>query len=116
MAKRPTPSARAGVNEMMALVDSAFVRALADSSRLEVFRVLLLNGPGNVGELSSQLPFDRSVVSRHLKVLEDAGIVSSQWQGRERRFSVDATNFVGTLEAIASNARRLMHLCCPPER
>lgn len=116
MAKRVTPAVRAGANEMMALVDSAFVRALADSSRLEVFRVLLLNGPGNVGELSSQLPFDRSVVSRHLKLLEDAGIVRSQWHGRERRFAVDATTFVGTLEAIASNARRLVDLCCPAER
>ena len=54
------------------LLDSPFLRALTEPARLEVLRVLILHGPADIGELASHLPQDRSVVSRHLKTLEDA--------------------------------------------
>ncbi len=114
--KAPSHSreARAAAAEMVAMLDSAFIRALADPSRLEVLRVLLLEGSGNIGALAEHLPQDRSVISRHLKVLEDAGIVKSEWKGRERLFSLNGEHFIATLEHIAARARAQMSLCCPP--
>jgi DNA-binding transcriptional ArsR family regulator len=110
----PTRDARAAAAEMVAMLDSPFLRALTDSSRLEVLRVLMLEGTSNIRALAEHLPQDRSVISRHLKSLEDAGIVKSEWRGRERLFSLDGERFVSTLEDIAAKARAQMQRCCPP--
>ncbi|MBL8681982.1 MAG: winged helix-turn-helix transcriptional regulator [Myxococcales bacterium] len=114
--KQPSPSrdARAAANEMVAMLDSPFLRALTDASRLEVLRVLMLEGTSNIATLAEQLPQDRSVISRHLKALEDAGIVRSEWRGRERWFSLNGERFVSTLESIAAKAREQLARCCPP--
>lgn len=66
------------------VLDSPVLRALAEPARLEVLRVLLLHGPADIGALASHLPQDRSVVSRHLKTLEDAGLVRAERDGRHR--------------------------------
>jgi DNA-binding transcriptional ArsR family regulator len=62
---------------MMEVLNSAFLRALTEPARLELLRVLLLHGPADVATIASHLPQDRSVISRHLKVLEQAGVVES---------------------------------------
>jgi DNA-binding transcriptional ArsR family regulator len=110
----PSREARAAAADMVAMLDSSFLRALTDSSRLEVLRVLMLEGTSNIAALAEHLPQDRSVISRHLKALEDAGIVKSEWKGRERFFSLDGERFVSTLEQIAVRARAQMMRCCPP--
>lgn len=110
----PTREARAAAAEMVAMLDSPFLRALTDPSRLEVLRALMLQGTSNIAALAEQLPLDRSVISRHLKALEDAKIVKSEWRGRDRLFSVDGEHFVSTLESIATKAREQFARCCPP--
>jgi ArsR family transcriptional regulator len=57
------------------------LRALADSTRLGVAR-LLLEGAFNVGELQEVLEIGQSTVSHHLKVLADAGLLSCRREGR----------------------------------
>jgi DNA-binding transcriptional ArsR family regulator len=54
------------------------------------------------------------VVSRHLKVLEEAGIVQVQKQGRHRIYALDGAGFVRTLEEILTKAKSLTSICCPP--
>ena len=96
------------------MLDSPFLRALTEPARLDLLRVLLLHGPANIGTLAAQLPQDRSVISRHLKVLEQAGIVHAESQGRERVYALDGPGFVGKLERILGQARALAACCCPP--
>ena len=48
----------------------------------------LANGPASVGELSSSLGYDQVMTSRHLKVLRDAGLVSSRTTGQRRIYSL----------------------------
>jgi DNA-binding transcriptional ArsR family regulator len=113
-ARRPAPSSReAASSGLVAALDSPFLRALTEPARLDLLRVLLLHGPANVGTLAGHLPQDRSVISRHLKVLEQAGIVHGESQGRERVYALDGPGFVGTLERILEQARRLAACCCP---
>ena len=85
-----------------------------DPARLELMKVLLLEGPSDIGSLASQVPQDRSVVSRHLKVLEQAGIVQVERQGRHRIYALDGAGFVRTLEEILTKAKSLTSICCPP--
>jgi DNA-binding transcriptional ArsR family regulator len=96
------------------LLDSPVLRALAEPARLEVLRVLLLHGPADIGAIASHLPQDRSVVSRHLKTLEDAGLVRAERDGRYRRFELDGGAFIGALERILGETRAMAAVCCPP--
>ena len=74
---------------------------------------MLTHGGGDVASIAKHLPQDRSVVSRHLQALEDAGIVRSTWEGRHRRYELDGTGFVRGFEALASKVRTLANVCCP---
>ena len=106
---------RAAAQGVVELLDSSFLRALTEASRLEVLRVLLLTGTSSIRELAVQLPQDRSVISRHLQVLESAGIVKSQWRGRDRLYTLDGQTCLANLERIAASARIQIARCCPPE-
>ena len=57
-----------------------FFKALADATRLRLVRVLQV-GPFNVNELVGILGVGQSRVSRHLKILADAGLVSARREG-----------------------------------
>ena len=61
--------------------------ALADPTRREVVRRLAESGPATATELAGDLPVTRQAVAKHLATLAEAGLVSSDRQGRETRFS-----------------------------
>ena len=61
--------------------------ALADPTRREVMRRLAEGGPATATELAGDLPVTRQAVAKHLATLAEAGLVSSDRQGRETRFS-----------------------------
>jgi DNA-binding transcriptional ArsR family regulator len=62
--------------------------ALADPTRRAIFE-RLGEHPAAVGELAAAVPVSRSAVSQHLKVLRDAGLVSSTPDGTRRVYAVD---------------------------
>ena len=64
--------------------------ALADPTRRAILARLAL-GDASVGELAE--PFDMSLpaVSKHLRILEDAGFLIREKQGRVHRCHLDAT-------------------------
>lgn len=61
-------------------LDTAF-QALADPTRREVVG-LLGTGPKRAGEIASAFPVSRPAVSRHLRVLREAGLVEAKKVGR----------------------------------
>jgi len=63
--------------------------ALADPTRREILR-LLAGGQRPVHELAAQLPVSRPAVSRHLRVLKDAGLVSEHAEGTRRIYRLQA--------------------------
>jgi DNA-binding transcriptional ArsR family regulator len=77
--------------------------ALGDASR----RAILERLPGSVGEVAATLPISRPAVSKHLRVLEAAGLVEHERQGtrsiyRLREDGLDATR--AYLERLWSDA------------
>jgi DNA-binding transcriptional ArsR family regulator len=57
--------------------------ALGDPHRREILR-LLSGGDKPVHEIAAALPISRPAVSRHLRLLKDAGMVAEQAQGTRR--------------------------------
>lgn len=54
--------------------------ALSDPNRRAIVE-LLRAGPQSVGELAGALPISRPAVSRHLRLLRDAGLVTERREG-----------------------------------
>ncbi len=61
----------------------AVLQALADGSRRTLLEILR-DHPATAGELASALPIARPGVSRHLRVLREAGLVDVQQQAQRR--------------------------------
>jgi DNA-binding transcriptional ArsR family regulator len=99
---------------MVELLDAPFLRALTEPARLEVLRALLVHGPSDIGDIAERLPQHRSVISRHLQTLEDAGVVRGVRDGRRHVYAIDAAAFIGGLERLLGETRALAAICCPP--
>jgi len=78
-----------------ALTDS--LGALGDPTRRAIFEELS-DRPSAVGDLAELLPVSRPAVSQHLKVLKDAGLVTSHRDGNRNIYSLDP-NGIGQLRA-----------------
>lgn len=63
--------------------------ALADPVRRDLLRRLAA-GPTRVTDLAASHPVSRPAISRHLKVLAQAGLVRVEVRGRERHYALDA--------------------------
>jgi DNA-binding transcriptional ArsR family regulator len=61
--------------------------ALGDPNRREIVR-LLGERPRAVGELARELPISRPAVSRHLRLLREAGLVTEQARGTRRIYAL----------------------------
>lgn len=68
-------------------LDLAF-HALSDATRRRMVD-RLTRGPATVSDLAEPLPMSMSAVVQHLKVLQDAGLVTSEKVGRVRTCRVD---------------------------
>lgn len=64
-------------------MDAVF-KALADRSRRELLDRLHAANGQTLGELCQGLAMSRQAVTKHLAVLEAAGLVVAQWRGREK--------------------------------
>jgi DNA-binding transcriptional ArsR family regulator len=62
--------------------------ALGDPNRREILR-LLSSGDKPVHEIAAALPISRPAVSRHLRLLKDAGMVAEQAQGTRRIYHLE---------------------------
>ena len=65
----------------------AALRALADESRRAMLEALI-DGPATAGELAALLPIARPGVSRHLRVLREAGLVEVRQDAQRRIYSL----------------------------
>ena len=63
--------------------------AIADPTRRAILNVLA-EGETNVGSLAERFPISLNGVSKHVKVLERAGLVERTVQGREHRLRLNA--------------------------
>src|SRR5437867_11466642 len=62
--------------------------ALGDATRREIME-RLRTGPRSVGEIAAELPVSRPAVSRHLRVLKEAGLVTERRNGTRRLYRLN---------------------------
>jgi DNA-binding transcriptional ArsR family regulator len=62
--------------------------ALADPTRREIV-ALLARREFAAGDLAARFPVSRPAISRHLRVLREAGLVRDRVEGRHRLYALD---------------------------
>ena len=89
-----------------------FLKAISDPTRLRIFAHLAeIKEPQTVSDVARNFPIDVSVVSRHLAILRDEGILLADKQGKEVYYSV-CYEF---LSSIFRSFARAIESCCPPK-
>ena len=63
------------------------LKVLADDTRLAVVEQLM-EGPKHVGEINAALGVEQTLLSHHLRVLRDAGLVVSERDGKQVLYSL----------------------------
>jgi DNA-binding transcriptional ArsR family regulator len=62
---------------------AALFAALGDETRLQLAMRLVDGGPRSITSLTAGSKLTRQAITKHLRVMEDAGLVHSARQGRE---------------------------------
>ncbi len=88
----------------MTATDDELWSAIGDPSRRRVLDLLVSNGEGSASWLAGRVPFSRQAVSKHLAVLERAGLISRRKEGREVLYRVEAGRLDQATRAMADLA------------
>lgn len=78
---RSAPCPATGVAASTMATCSRALKLLADDTRLAVIEQLL-SGPRHVHEINTELGIDPTLLSHHLRVLREAGLVSTEREGK----------------------------------
>ena len=89
---------------MTAQADDDLWSAIADPSRRRVLDLLVRHGDVSASWLAGRVPFSRQAASKHLVVLEQAGLVSRRKRGREVLYQVQADRLDQATRAMAELA------------
>ena len=68
---------------------AAVFAALGDETRLSLIAALSAGQPRSIAQLAGGAKITRQAITKHLRVLEEAGIVRCARAGRESRFQLD---------------------------
>jgi DNA-binding transcriptional ArsR family regulator len=79
---------------------STFFHALADSIRIEIISYLR-DGEKCVCEIVPHLNLIQPLVSRHLKILKDAGIVRCRKDGTKRMYAIVDEKIYNIIDALS---------------
>ena len=94
------------------VLEARLFKALCEPSRLTILAALAEAGkPLSVGAIAESLPVDVSVVSRHLAILKEAGILKAEKHGKAVHYAVRYERLADTFRAIAG----AIDSCCPPD-
>ena len=76
------------MNELSPPAADAVLGALGDPTRRALLQAVAEQGPLTPTELAGPAGISRQAVSKHLAVLEQAGLVAAERVGREARYAV----------------------------
>jgi DNA-binding transcriptional ArsR family regulator len=76
--------------EKLAALD-AVVAALAHPARRQILMTIHFRGTATAGEIAGRFAHKWPTTTRHLRVLESAGLVQHERRGRTRVYTVDQT-------------------------
>lgn len=104
-------SVSAVLGELSDVLDSRFLKALSEPVRIKILKFILLNGRADIATIAQDMPQDRSVISRHLNLMREVGILICEKENRHIFYEIDGKAFLGKLERITELVRQCLPLC-----
>ena len=86
--------------ERAAQAQAPVFSALGDPTRLWLVGRLSDGSPQSISELTAGSQLTRQAITKHLQVLEGAGLVRSSRSGRESRYALDPVPIAGAREYL----------------
>lgn len=83
--------------------------ALGDETRLTLLTCLCERAPCSISELADGSPISRQAITKHLRVLENAGLVHGEMAGRMRLFEIDPKPFVDAKQYLDRMSKQWDH-------
>jgi DNA-binding transcriptional ArsR family regulator len=80
--------------------------ALGDPNRLRIIVRLCDLGPSSTSQVTQVIPVTRQAASKHLALLENAGLVTSTRRGRERVWTVQTEPLARASDYLNQLSRR----------
>ena len=80
--------------------NAALLRLIADTTRLEIIETLK-RGERSVGDIVDKVGIQQSGVSRHLRILHEAGVVQMRAEGQRRLYALRPEPFAALDEWIS---------------
>jgi DNA-binding transcriptional ArsR family regulator len=80
--------------------------ALGDETRLRLLIRLSSGGPGSITHLSAKSAVSRQAITKHLRVLSDAGLVRGTQRGRERVWDLEPERLVAAHDYLDRISRQ----------
>ena len=109
--KRSSPNMEI-IDELVNAFDSKFFKTLSEPVRVEILKFIILNGRADIGTIAENMPQDRSVISRHLNLMQEVGILNCQKEGRQIFYEINGRVFLDKLQNITDLLRKCMAECC----
>ncbi len=95
------------------IFESRLFKILGEPIRVEIIRYLAVHGVCDVGTVAKEFPQDRSVISRHLRLMAEVGLLFRSKRGRNAYYSLNGFEFLKAFEDAASSVRTLLSKVCP---
>ena len=100
------------INDLVNVLDSFFFKALSEPIRLEILKFLLKNGRSDILTVSQSIKKDRSVLSRHLHMMTEVGILKSEKVIRNTYFEIDAKSLTEITRVLFHKVSSAVESCC----
>ncbi len=95
-------------DQLVKTLDSKMFKALTDPTRTQILRFLLLQGRADISTIAENLPQDRSVISRHLNMMAEAGLLTAVKETRHRFYMLNGAAFLEEFERAAANLKNCL--------
>ena len=99
--------------EVVEALDSKFFKTLAEPVRIQILKFLMLNGRADIGTIAEHMPQDRSVISRHLNLMQETGILNSSKENRHVYYQINGKPFLEKVLDISEKINKCVKECCP---
>lgn len=101
------------INELIDAFDYKFFKTLSEPVRVQILKFILFKGKADIGTIAENLPQDRSVISRHLNIMYEVGILTCNKENRHVYYEINGDTFINKFENLTDKIRKCMPKCCP---
>ena len=100
-------------DKLVLALDSKIFKALGEPVRAQILRFLILHGRSDISTIAQHLPQDRSVISRHLSLMAEAGLLHANKETRHVYYMINGQAVLQEFENIVDTIKKCVADCCP---